>query len=401
MHVVIVGAGIGGLAAALALARSGIRSTVLESSPKLGEIGAGIQLGPNAFHVLDQLGMGEALLKGAVYVDAFRLMDSATGQQINRFSYGEDFRKRFGNPYVVVHRADLHMSLLDACVAIGLVDIKTSVKIKGFEQDDNAVRAVAMDGRTFEGDVLVGADGLHSAIRAQIINDGAPRVSGHTTFRSVIDVDLMPKEFQWNSMTIWVGPRTHVVHYPLKGAKVFNLVATTHDHADEPVAGVPMSDEAVAEKFAHLVPEVQRIIASGRNWKKWVLCDRDPAERWNDRRATLLGDAAHPTLQYFAQGACMAMEDGMCLASVLSKLGSDVVKALDVYRQERLVRTARIQLGSRLIGDHIFHPSGAHALTRNATLSAMDDRAFQESLAWLYDARNIHTFADGENRRSV
>lgn len=389
MRVVIVGAGIGGLAAALALARSGTRSTVLEASSQLGEIGAGIQLGPNAFHVLDQLGMGEYLLKGAVYVDAFRLMDSATGKQINRFSYGEDFRERFGNPYVVVHRADLHQSLLDACRASGLVDIKTAVKINGFEQDANAIRAVAVDGATFEGDALVGADGLHSAIRAQIINDGPPRVSGHTTFRSVIPTELMPEEFQWNSMTIWVGPKTHVVHYPLKGAKVFNLVATAHDDADVPVTGVPVSDEAVAEKFAHLVPEVRRIISSGQNWKKWVLCDRDPAEHWNDGRATLLGDAAHPTLQYFAQGACMAMEDGMCLARALSHSGSDVVKALDVYRQERLVRTARVQLGSRLIGDHIFHPSGAHALARNATLSAMDDRSFRESLAWLYDGRQL------------
>ena len=389
MHVVIVGAGIGGVAAALALARTGIRSTVLEASPQLGEIGAGIQLGPNAFHVLDQLGMGESLLRGAVYVDAFRLMDSATGEQINRFSYGEDFRKRFGNPYVVVHRADLHHSLLDACQASGLVDIKTDVKITSFEQDANAVRAISIDGVSLEGDALIGADGLHSAIRAQIINDGPPRISGHTTFRSVIPTELMPEEFQWNSMTIWVGPKTHVVHYPLKGAKVFNLVATAHDDADEAVTGVPVSDEEVASKFAHLVPEVRRIISSGQNWKKWVLCDRDPAEHWNDGRATLLGDAAHPTLQYFAQGACMAMEDGMCLARALGQGENDVVKALDVYRMDRLVRTTRVQLGSRLIGDHIFHPSGAHALARNATLSAMDDRSFMESLAWLYDARQI------------
>jgi salicylate hydroxylase len=273
-----------------------------------------------------------------------------------------------------------------------LVDIKTAVRIKNFEQDANAIRAVSVDGVTFAGDVLVGADGLHSAIRAQIINDGAPRVSGHTTFRSVIPAEQMPEEFQWNSMTIWVGPKTHVVHYPLKGAKVYNLVATAHNNADVAVTGVSVSDEAVAEKFAHLVPEVRRIVSCGQNWKKWVLCDRDPAERWNDGRATLLGDAAHPTLQYFAQGACMAMEDGMCLAGVLSRFGSDVTKALEVYRQERLVRTARVQLGSRLIGDHIFHPAGAHALVRNATLSAMDDRSFMEALAWLYDARQIHTF---------
>lgn len=389
MHVVIVGAGIGGVAAALALSQSGIRSTVLESAPQLGEIGAGIQLGPNAFHVLNRLGMGEYLLKGAVYVDSFRLMDSAKGGQINRWSYGEDFRKRFGNPYVVVHRADLHQSLIEACQKSGLVEIKTSVRIKGFEQDADKVRAIATDGATYEGDILVGADGLHSAIRAQIIGDGAPRVSGHTTYRSVIPTEQMPKELQWNSMTIWVGPKTHIVHYPLKGAKVFNLVATTHDDAQDPVTGVPVSDEAVAAKFAHLVPEAQKIISCGQNWKKWVLCDRDPADNWNDGRATLLGDAAHPTLQYFAQGACMAMEDGMRLAHRLSNCNGDVLKALDQYQNDRIVRTARVQLGSRLIGDHIFHPAGAHAMTRNATLSAMDDRQFQESLAWLYDARPI------------
>jgi 2-polyprenyl-6-methoxyphenol hydroxylase-like FAD-dependent oxidoreductase len=391
MRIVIVGAGIGGLAVALALAQSGKQSLVLEAAPQLGEIGAGIQLGPNAFHVLDQLGMGETLLKGAVYVDSFRLMDSATGRQINRFSFGAEFRQRFGNPYVVVHRADLHRSLLDACTSSGLVEIRTGVTVECFEQDARAVRAVAAGGRRFEGDALIGADGLHSAVRAQIVRDGSPRVSGHTTYRSVVDVEAMPEEFRWNSMTIWVGPKTHIVHYPLKGAKLFNLVATAHDEANLALAGASATDEEVAGKFAHLVPDVRRIISCGRNWKKWVLCDREPVENWNDSRVTLLGDAAHPTLQYFAQGACMAMEDGMCLANALGTFGPDVVEALDAYRRERLVRTARIQLGSRLIGDHIFHPSGVHALTRNATLQSIGDTAFMNALAWLYDAGSTHT----------
>ena len=391
MQIVIVGAGIGGLSAALALAQSGMRSLVLEAAPQLGEIGAGIQLGPNAFHVLDQLGVGEALLSGAVYVDSFRLMDSATGMQINRFSFGAEFRRRFGNPYVVVHRADLHRSLLDACVSSGLIDIRTGVKVESFEQDAGTVRAVTADGQRFEGDALIGADGLHSAVRAQIVRDGLPRVSGHTTYRSVVDVGAMPEEFRWNSMTVWVGPKTHIVHYPLKDAKVFNLVATAHDEADRALAGVPVTDEEVAAKFAHLVPDARRIISCGQGWKKWVLCDRDPVENWNDGRVTLLGDAAHPTLQYLAQGACMAMEDGMCLANALRSFGPDVPEAFEAYRRQRLVRTARIQLGSRLVGDHIFHPSGVHALTRNATLEAMGDQNFMDAFAWLYDADNAHT----------
>jgi 3-hydroxybenzoate 6-monooxygenase len=154
-----------------------------------------------------------------------------------------------------------------------------------------------------------------------------------------------------------------------------------------------------------LVPEVRKVISCGSGWKKWVLCDRDPVENWNDGRVTLLGDAAHPTLQYLAQGACMAMEDGMCLANMLRSFGhvapKAVPEALDAYRQKRLIRTARIQLGSRLVGDHIFHPSGVHALTRNATLEAMGDQNFMDAFAWLYDADNTHTALGGRPAASL
>jgi 2-polyprenyl-6-methoxyphenol hydroxylase-like FAD-dependent oxidoreductase len=148
--------------------------------------------------------------------------------------------------------------------------------------------------------------------------DGPPRVSGHTTYRSVIPTEQMPEDLRWNAATLWAGPKCHIVHYPLSGWKVFNLVVTYHNDAPEPVAGKPVSDEEVMQGFAHVHARAQNIIRHGKNWKLWVLCDRDPNERWVDGRVALLGDAAHPMLQYFAQGACMALEDAVCLSHMLA-----------------------------------------------------------------------------------
>jgi salicylate hydroxylase len=231
---------------------------------------------------------------------------------------------------------------------------------------------------------------LWSRIRRQLVGDGPPRVSGHTTYRSVIPTAQMPEALRWNAATLWAGPKCHIVHYPLSGWKVFNLVVTYHNDAPEPVAGQPVDEEEVMAGFRHVHPMAQDLIRIGSDWKKWVLCDRDPTAVWVDGLVALLGDAAHPMLQYFAQGACMAMEDAVCLSHMLGAHAA-IEPALEAYRQQRMLRTARVQLQSRAIGEHIYHPAGAHALLRNAILSAKTPQQFYDDLAWLYGGNGLET----------
>jgi salicylate hydroxylase len=199
----------------------------------------------------------------------------------------------------------------------------------------------------------------------------------------------MPEDLRWNAATLWAGPKCHLVHYPLKGGKVFNLVITAHNDATEPAAGVPVEKDAVRQWFSHVHPRAQKIIDYGQDWKYWVLCDRDPIANWRDGRVVLLGDAAHPTLQYYAQGACMAIEDGVCLALLLERHGDDVEKAFAEYNRIRMPRTGRVVLGSRLIGDYVYHPAGATAQIRNATMQAMSDEDWFDELDWLYGSIGV------------
>lgn len=386
----IAGGGIGGLAAARSLANAGKRAIVLERAAELGEIGAGIQIAPNAFHSFDALGVGDEARACAVYIDKLRLMDAVGGEEICHIPLDEPFRDYFGNPYAVVHRADLHGVLLSACRESDLIDLRTEHRVLSYRQDSNAVTAVLQDRDPITGTALIGADGLNSDIRAQVIGDGAPRVSGHTTYRSVIPTERMPEDLRWNAATLWAGPKCHIVHYPLKGWKVFNLVVTYHNDVEEAVAGKPVSKEEVREGFEHIHPRAQQIIEHGEDWKLWVLCDRDPVEGWVDGRVTLLGDAAHPMLQYFAQGACMALEDAVCLGHMVAA-HDGLETALERYRAQRFVRTARVQLGSRLIGDHIYHPSGGRAALRNAVMSAKSPQQWFETLTWLYGGTGLDT----------
>ncbi len=382
--ILISGGGIGGLAAALGLARQGYKTIVLERAPVFGEIGAGIQLGPNAFHAFDYLGIGDQARSMAVFVDQMRLMDAMSGEDIAIIPLDQPFRERFKNPYAVIHRGDLHGVFLRACRESPHVDLRTASEVISYEQHGDGARAVLKDGSKVSGAGLVGADGLWSRIRAQLVGDGAPRVTGHTTYRSVIPTEQMPEDLRWNAATLWAGPKCHIVHYPLSGWKLFNLVVTYHNNAPEPVAGISVTHEEVMQGFAHVCARAKTIIAHGTDWKKWVLCDRDPVMHWTDGRVTLLGDAAHPTLQYMAQGACMAMEDGVCLSHEVEANSGDLSKAFETYRQKRVHRTARIQIQSRMIGDHIYHPDGGHAALRNAIMRKMTPTDWYDNFEWLY-----------------
>ena len=263
--VLIAGGGIGGLATALGLAQKGVRSILLEKAATLGEIGAGIQLGPNAFHAFDYLGVGEAARRMAVYIDQLRLMDALTAEEITHVDLGDAFRSRFGNPYAVVHRGDLHGVFLKACRDNELIELRVSSEVVGYDQDTSSVTARLASGERVTGSLLIGADGLWSNVRKQVTADGAPRVSGHTTYRSVIPTEEMPEDLRWNAATLWAGPKCHLVHYPLSGWKVFNLVITAHNDAREPAAGVPIAEDEVLKGFAHVHPKARQIIHIGKD----------------------------------------------------------------------------------------------------------------------------------------
>ncbi|MHB0951477.1 MAG: 3-hydroxybenzoate 6-monooxygenase [Allorhizobium sp.] len=386
---IIAGGGIGGLALASGMARKGFRSIVLEKAAELGEIGAGIQLGPNAFHAFDYLGVGDAARAMAVYIDNLRLMDAMSGEEVTRIPLDEKFRARFKNPYAVVHRGELHGVFLKACRESDLIELRTSAEVIDYLQDGATVTATLANGETIEGSGLIGADGLWSKVRRKLVNDGSPRVSGHTTYRSVIPTEQMPEELRWNAATLWAGPKCHIVHYPLSGWKVFNLVVTYHNNAAEPVAGKPVTKEEVSRGFEHIHELPRSIIEHGKDWKLWVLCDREPVSTWVDGRVGLLGDAAHPMLQYFAQGACMAMEDAVCLAHEMEACSGDIEKALPSYQAKRVDRTARVQLQSRMIGEHIYHPAGAHAHLRNTIMSSTTPDEWYDGLQWLYGGTGL------------
>ncbi|MCF3100098.1 3-hydroxybenzoate 6-monooxygenase [Streptomyces roseoverticillatus] len=393
-NILIAGGGIGGLAAALSVARQGHRATVLERSDVFGEVGAGIQLGPNAFHALDSLGVGAAVRARAVLIDELQFMDGTTGEKIARMPLTGAYRERFGNPYAVVHRGDLYQALLDACRAHPAVTLLGGHYVVRYEQQaasadggSGGVTAVTCTGRAFHGDVLIGADGIRSAVRRQLVGDGDPRVSGHTIYRSVIPMDQVPQELRWNSVTLWAGPKWHFVHYPIAGGKCLNLAATRDDAASEAVAGLPVPAEAVAAEFPELGHAARRLLELGKGWRAWVLCDRDPVAGWTDGRVTLLGDAAHPMLQYAAQGACMALEDAVLLGELLrgAEPGEPALeRRLEKYNAARSERTARTQLVAREMGRQLYHPAGEAARARNRMLCSLTADELYDKVAWLH-----------------
>ncbi|MCE6996402.1 3-hydroxybenzoate 6-monooxygenase [Saccharothrix sp. S26] len=383
-RVIIAGGGIGGLAAALAVADRGRPVVVLERRSEFTELGAGIQLAPNAFLALDRLGVAPAVLDRAVHVDALRFMDAVTGEQVAAMPVLGEYRARFGNPYAVVHRNDLYAPLLARCRAHPDVELRTDSPVVGYEQDEGGVTAVLADGGRVRGVGLVGADGLRSAVRAQLVGDGEPRVSGHTIYRSVIPMESVPVELRSDSVTLWAGPRWHFVHYPIDGGRSLNVAITRDNGATEAVVGVPVPHERVLAEFADAAPVIRALLALGRDWRSWVLCDRDPTDRWSDGRVVLLGDAAHPMLQYAAQGACMALEDAVHLGELVAR--AEPAAAFAAFAEDRRDRTAAAQLVARAMGTRLYHPRGAEAERRNAMLGGWSTEELHEKVAWLHGA---------------
>lgn len=397
---IIAGGGIGGLATALSLARHEQRVQVLERRDAFAEIGAGIQLAPNAFRCLDLLGVGPAVRADAVFIDELRFMDGTSGRKVAAMALTEDYRSRFGGPYAVIARSDLYQALLRGCQAHPSIDLLTGQHVVGYQNSPGAVSALTAAGDRFVGTALIGADGLRSRVRAQLAADGRPRISGHSIYRSTIAMDDVPVRLRSNSVTLWAGPKWHFVHYPIGAGRYLNLAATRDDGAEHEVSGDPVSREHVLAQFPGLGHAAGDLLALGRDWRTWVLCDRDPIHTWTDGRVALLGDAAHPMLQYAAQGACMALEDAVVIGRHLSasKGGApdeDIPARLQAYADERRTRTARTQLVSREMGRQLYHPAGAAAGQRNAMLSALSTSQLHDRVAWLHAGPAADVQTDG------
>ena len=392
LPVLVAGGGIGGLAAALALVRQGFAVKVLEQAAQLGEIGAGIQLGPNAFSAFDALGIGEKARGRAVYTDEMVMHDALDETLVGRIPTGEAFRQRFGNPYAVIHRADVHMSLLEGVRGSGLVELLTSAAVQRVEQDDTGVTVFDGAGNRHRGVALIGADGVKSAVRRQYVGDEA-RVSGHVVYRAVVDKENFPADLRWNAASIWVGPNCHLVHYPLRGGEQYNVVVTFHSREKEEWSVREGSRAEVQSYFEGICPKARQLIDLPKDWKRWATADREPIAQWNFGRVTLLGDAAHATLQYLAQGACMALEDAVTLGEALRMQDNDIGKAFDLYQRSRVARTARVVLSAREMG-RIFHARGVERLVRNDLWKGRTPERFYDAMEWLYGWNVDNCLAD-------
>ncbi|MBI5899754.1 MAG: 3-hydroxybenzoate 6-monooxygenase [Rhodocyclales bacterium] len=382
LPVLVAGGGIGGLAAALALVRQGFQVVVLEQAAQIGEIGAGIQLGPNAFHAFDALGIGDKTRNRAVFTDYMVMHDAIDEYQVGRIPTDENFRKRFGNPYAVIHRQDIHNSLLEGASETGKVEFFTNCRVESIEQGADSVTVTCGNGKTFTGQALIGADGVRSVVRAQYVND-PPRVTGHVVYRAVVDEKDFPDNLKWNAASIWVGPNCHLVHYPLRGGREYNVVVTFHSRGKEEWGVTEGSKEEVQSYFQGICPKARQLIDLPKSWKRWATADREPIGQWTYGRATLLGDAAHPTTQYMAQGACMALEDAVTLGEALRVCNKDWGKALDLYQHSRITRTARIVLSGREMG-RLYHAKGVERLVRNSLWKGRSAERFYDAMEWLY-----------------
>ena len=392
LHAVIAGAGVGGLTAALALARAGLRVSLLERAPVLGETGAGIQLAPNATGVLAELGLLERVMQAALTPEYLRIRRARDGVELAHFPLGVIAEARWGAPSAVIHRADLQKALLERCAAHPAISLETGATVAGFAESSDGVEvAIRQDGvaRRMTADLLIGADGLRSAIRARLglgLSD-EPVWSGRTAWRALLPADQAPKNALKLETSLWLGPKAHLVHYPLRQGALINIVAITQDdwRGDEAadlwaINGKPAD---VSPRFSSWHRDARALVGSAKDWKRWPLFDRQPAPRWTLDRVALLGDAAHPMLPFFAQGAAQAIEDAGALGQAFART-RDIKMALTDYESARKTRAGQVVMASRRQGA-IYHMSGPMGFARDLTMRSLSPHLMMTRLDWLYD----------------
>jgi salicylate hydroxylase len=384
LPIYVVGAGLGGVAAALGLARKGWQVKIIEEAPEVGVIGYGIQLGPNVFPMFRHLGVEEGVLKHAHFPPRVKMLDAITSEEIIGVDAGAAFRSRFKDPYVVIHRVDLHGVLLDAVRKMPNVEILPSTALASYENKDDHVVIKTADGRSFEAAAVIGSDGLGSAVRRQMVGEEKPRPIGYVAHRTIVPMDQVSKEVAVDDVILWGGPGFHIVQYPLRERSLFNIVAVfrtenLYERADEETYR-----QVLMKTYASAHPLMHEMLRTMDLKRRWVIADRDPIRNWTDGRVALLGDAAHATLQSFAQGACMAIEDAVVLAEYMDGSKDDLHSAFKAYEKARYLRTARIVLESRSLWE-FYHLGGIEAEVRNDACRAKTMDETYQCLAWIYD----------------
>ena len=383
--VAIAGGGIGGLACALALARRGFRSLVLEQAREFGEVGVGLHVAPNALSVLDALGVGAAAKKNALMIERLLMMDAVTGEEVANMPCGAAFEQRFGNPYAVAHRAHIHGPLLDACRAHELIELRTDSRVMGFELEGAGVSVTLDRGARIPATALIGADGVYSNVRKRIVGDGDPLPAGAIIFRATIPAAEMPKDLQKPYPTFWGGPNWHMIYYPISDWSMFNLGCTVLTGQSTLLEAEEFEPDVVLPLFPHGCETPMRVIRIPKRFRRFVIVHREPVENWTMGPATLLGDAAHPMVQYIAQGAAMALEDAICLGNTANECDGDFARAFQRYQDIRIVRTARVQISSMMM-TKLNHAKGVERLVRNSLFEGRTAEEFYDRLAWLYTA---------------
>ncbi len=387
--ILIAGGGIAGLTAALALAQKGFRAVVFEQSKKLEPIGAGIQLSPNAMHVLLGLGLGDALRPHVVSPADIRIRKASNGKDIVRVPLGSYAQQRYGAPYWMIHRGDLQAVLLDAVRALPDVRLTLGGKVQDYAVHANGVTAqVRFEAKTGEERCvgLIGADGLWSTIRERLGYNDPPHFRKRTAWRAVIPADTVDSEAREASINLWLGRHAHLVHYPIRAGSAINIVAILRDGTPKPGWNNAGARDEILATFRKWATPASNIVAASQSWTTWTLYDRPRLRRWGDGPITMIGDAAHPMLPFLAQGAAMAIEDAAVLADCLAKTPDDTAGAMRRYELLRNSRTTRAQKAASRNGLR-YHAAGVEAAVRNTALRMMGGAGLLKRYDWLYGWR--------------
>ena len=388
--ILIAGAGIGGLTLALALAAKGFRAMILEQAERLDDRGAGIQLSPNATRILIDLGLGPALAPLAFAPEAIRVLVGQTESELVRVPLGDAAEAGYGVPYWVIHRGDLHGALLNAAQANGDIALRLGTRVEDFEVHSGGVTVLSWTrARLAEerGIALVGADGLWSTVRTRLGDAEGPRFRQRTAWRTLVPAAAVSEEQRQPVTSLWLGPKAHLVHYPIRAGQWINVVAIVEDTWHQAGWSLPGTRSEITSRFAGWARGARALLATSPDaWSKWALYDREPLRAWSHGPVTLLGDAAHPMLPFLAQGGAMAVEDAAVLAGCLAKAPEDPPAALRAYEGLRRFRTARVVRHARRLGT-IYHLAGPAAMVRNLTLIATGGQGLLARYDWLYDWR--------------